>query len=138
MPDDKLTAYIAAIVPLMGEARVEVDHALSLIAKRLAGRPNVGHYQLLALRRYLRIGAKRVRAQWAWTPEEAARFSQTPAGQLLDQEAQRVQKAFATSNPGYTLAVSPLRSLERQVVLWTSNATVKRAAQRFTRTYCRS
>ena len=84
--------------------------------------------QLLALRRYLRMGGRRVHAQWVWTAEQALQYSTSKKGNLLTVEAAKVQQAFAAANPGYSLAVSPLRNLERQVRLWNANNTVQRAA----------
>jgi hypothetical protein len=46
------------------------------------------------------------------------------------EEAAKVQANFARKNPGYTLAVSPLRSLEKQVTTWSTNSTVDLAGRK--------
>jgi D-alanyl-D-alanine carboxypeptidase len=128
MSDPKIGAYMTMVVGSIGHGHAEVEHALSLIAKYVTRPKDAQALQLLALRRYLRMGGKRVHAQWAWTAEQAAQYSNTGQGKLLTDEAAKVQRAFAAANPGYSLAISPLRNLERQVRLWDANNTVQTAA----------
>jgi hypothetical protein len=52
-------------------------------------------------------------------------------------EAARVQAAFARNNPGYTLGVSPPRSLARQVHLWVTSSSAQAASERLLRTVAR-
>jgi hypothetical protein len=90
--------------------------------------------RLLAFRRYLRIGPARLVANWAWSDAELANAANTEPGRTLYTEAEKVRKAFADANPGYTLALSPPRGLERQVELWVDNDSVKSAGPRLQRT----
>jgi hypothetical protein len=129
-PNAKLDAYIDAIAEAFTDGKTEVKQALRLIRKHIKPTQNAQAVALLALRRYVRIGGKKIRANWAWTPEEAERFLRLDSGMLLTIEATKVQNRFAALNPGYSLQVSPLRSLERQVLLWNQNSTVQRAADR--------
>jgi hypothetical protein len=46
-------------------------------------------------------------------------------------EAARVQRTFASANPGYTLAISPPRDLERQVVLWNRSLSIRVTASSY-------
>jgi hypothetical protein len=74
---------------------------------------------------------------WSWTAEqvhESLRALPSEDGALgvasrLLNEAARVQRAFASANPGYTLAISPPRALERQVVLWKDSLDARVAAR---------
>lgn len=127
-PHPKVDAYIAAAAEAFPIAKKEVKDALDLIRARIKPTQNAQALQLLALRRYLRLGGSTVQAHWAWTAEEARRFANQGAFKLLVDEAAKVKAKFAAANPGYTLGTSPLRSLERQVRLWNGNSTVQRAA----------
>lgn len=132
MPQSKVDSYMAKVVaqavPL--DCRQEVAKALSLIdAAHLSDGKAL---QLLALRRYLRMERKHahsVHSHWAWTPEQAKALSTSGLAKVLMEEAAKVQKAFARSNSGYVLAMSPIRSLQRQVRRWNQNGTVQRAAK---------
>lgn len=126
--DPRLDLYIAAAADAFPIASKEVKEALALIRARIKSTQNAQALQLLALRRYLRLGGSTVHAHWAWTAEEARRFANQGAFKLLVDEAAKVKAKFAAANPGYTLGTSPLRSLERQVRLWNGNSTVQRAA----------
>jgi hypothetical protein len=68
-----------------------------------------------------------VHAVWAWTSEEAERHRTSGAVKALYDQAEKVRRQFAAQNPGYNLGVSPLRSLERQLMLWSKNNTVRDA-----------
>jgi hypothetical protein len=52
-------------------------------------------------------------------------------------EAARVQATFARDNPGYSLGVSPPRSLSRQVHLWVTSSSAQAAGERLVRTVSR-
>jgi hypothetical protein len=80
------------------------------------------------LRRYLRLGGKKVHANWAWTAEQPEQYLKQGTGKLVAGEAAKVQENFAASNPGFSLAISPLRSLKSQVSLWNRNNVVQQAA----------
>jgi hypothetical protein len=124
----KLDAYIAAGARSIPTVSAEVREALDLIGKRMKPAEDGQALQLLALRRYLRLGPKRVQAQWSWSADQAAVLVRQGAAKVLVDEAAKVQSTFARANPGYVLALSPLRSLERQVRLWNGNSSVQRAA----------
>jgi hypothetical protein len=102
--------------------------ALDLIHRYVKPTQNAQALQALALRRYLRMGGDKVQTQWAWTAAQAHHFSHQGAFKRLVHEATKVKARFATANPGFSLATSPLRSLERQIRLWNGNSSVQRAA----------
>lgn len=129
MGDAKLDSYLAAVAASMGEGRAEVQEALKLIKQQAPAGSSAQPLQLLALRRYLRLGGAQVVAQWAWTPEEQVRQLRDGTAKLLYQKAAEVQAEFRRLNPGYTLGITPLRSLARQVKLWNDNDTVQLAGR---------
>jgi hypothetical protein len=96
----------------------KVQEALELI-----GEPT---HQLLALRRYIRK-AKDLNKQWVWSAEQIHTYEAGPEFGKVQHQIQIVKEKFATLNPGYTLGVSPIRDLKRQVRLWNGNKTVHRA-----------
>ena len=107
-----------------------MSDALALITEHI-GNPSASlSFRLLAMRRYLRIGGHRVVTQWAWTAEETEMRRTSGAAKELYELANRTTEIFAQSNPGFHLAISPLRDLERQVQLWVSNESVKNAGAR--------
>jgi hypothetical protein len=126
--DPSLDRYIAAAAHSFPISTKNVIDALDLIRANVKPTQNAQALQLLALRRYLRLGAAAIRAQWAWTDEEAMRFGQQGKFKLLLDEASKAQTIFATANPGYTLGTSPLRNLKRQVGLWNNNNVVQGVA----------
>ncbi len=85
--------------------------------------------QLLALRSYLR-SAPHLAERWSWTQEQIAAFEGSPEQRDLQQEIEKVRKAFVAANPGFELYVnSQVRSLDVQVENWNSNGSVKAAAE---------
>lgn len=95
--------------------------------------------QLLAVRKYLRIQNQRHRdlaAIWALSADDMNRNIRTEPsedgaatlGWQLMREAARAQREFAAANPGYSLAVSRPRDLDRQVTLWNGNLGVRATA----------
>jgi hypothetical protein len=128
MPDPKVQAYIAAVAESFIHGKNEVKSALALIAINVMSGQDAQPVQLLALRRYLRLTGKAVQANWAWSPEQAQQLMRQGQAKLLADEAAKVQRNFAVANPGHTLAISPLRSLLRQVRLWNANGVVQTAA----------
>jgi hypothetical protein len=121
----------AAIRP---SAQQDVRNALALIARgRWAAFAQP--LQVLALRRYLRMQNrehKNLHARWAWSPAEAQRYKGEGLASALLAAAEIVRTRFGRDNPGYRLALSPLRTLERQVSLWNGNLHVRTAATRLT------
>jgi D-alanyl-D-alanine carboxypeptidase len=86
-------------------------------------------YKLLAVRKYLRNGDAGLVANWTWSESEfSTRMSQEPT-KTLYAEAGKAQSAFASANGGYSLAISPLRSLAKQVALWCGNDGIFTAGQ---------
>jgi hypothetical protein len=128
MGDPKLQGYMDAVVNSLGPGRAEVQTALELIDERNRGQVSAQALQLLALRRYVRIGGKKIEGQWAWTEAQGHRNMKSAETKGLMAEVEKVKKAFAAANPGHSLGVSPLRSLERQIDLWRDNSTVRQAA----------
>ena len=145
MVDAKLGWYLETIVKtqMRPSAAPLVSDAMAQIAKA-AGPSNGQELQTLALRRYLRmqnLEGKDLASIWAWTPEQVKENLEALPGEdgketearRLMREARAVQRSFAAANPGYTLGVSPPRSLERQVKLWCSSLDCKEAASRLTK-----
>ena len=132
MRNPSVDAYLTATVNqvIAATARADVADALNQIGQRAHFSEAQG-LQVLALRRYLRLQMRHVdiHQRWAWTPEQARARATTGKAKLLMEEAAKAQVAFAKSNPGYSLAISPLRSLERQIELWVGNLTAKAAAK---------
>jgi hypothetical protein len=126
--DPSLDRYIVAAADAYPIATKHVKDTLDLIKANVKPTGNAQALQLLALRRYVRMGGAVVQKNWAWTDEEARRFAQQGTFKLLQDEATKVQAIFAAANPGYTLLTSPLRNLKRQVRCWDSNNAVQRAA----------
>jgi hypothetical protein len=121
----KVSKYVDGVVQLLTSSKEEVEEALKLIADGVSNPSTSLAMRLLALRRYLRIGQARVVAQWAWTAEQTAQKMSSGDGKLLYELAATTQRAFTQQNQGYQLAISPLRSLSRQIELWITNATVQ-------------
>lgn len=128
MGDAKVRVYMQAVVDGLLEAKDEVRQALGLIGTKYARHDDPLAVQLLAVRRYLRIERK-LGSIWTWSREEAkTRMSEEPCKTLFA-EAHKVVNAFETQNPGYSLGITPIRSLEKQASLWCKNSTVHRAGQ---------
>lgn len=141
MQDGKLGWYINTVTstqfrPVAGSLVSDALTKIGVGAPLLNSQP----LQLLALRRYLRLqyrDGRDLASIWSWTAEQVEsslnqRNADGAAGiarRLLD-EAARVQRAFAASNPGYSLSISPPRSLERQITLWNSSLDARTAATR--------
>jgi hypothetical protein len=115
-PDAKLNLYFEAVAQTVQR---KVQEALGLI----------GNFprQLLALRRYIRK-ENNLDTQWVWTEEQIKAYEASPRAARVRLEVEKVRKKFEELNPGYTLGVSPIRDLQRQVNLWNGNATVRLAA----------
>jgi hypothetical protein len=128
MSDAKLEEYLDAVVETFGEGREEIETALRLISENMAKGIDPVPSQLLAVRRYLRIGGKKLVANWSWTESEAKTKSTVEPTKTLYEQAHKVRATFAQQNPGYTLGISPIRSLERQVRKWSKNSTVHSAS----------
>jgi hypothetical protein len=83
----------------------------------------------MALRRYLRYqdqkGATGIHDNWAWTARDAEQKLKLEPAKGLIAKAETVLRNFAAHNKGYTLALSPLRSLAKQVELWNKNTDVQ-------------
>jgi hypothetical protein len=127
MPHPKLQGYMDATVLTLVDGREQVTTGLQMIAGALKNKGDPQPIQLLALRRYLRIGGRAIRANWSWTEAEARGKAEQEPTKSLYAEADRVIAIFREKNPGYSLALSPVRSLERQIELWNGNATVHQA-----------
>src|SRR5262249_40913380 len=107
-----LQAYINAVVATFTPTVVvKIQEAL-----RKIGDPPL---QLLALRRYIRIAARKdLEAHWTWSDAEIVQYQRTEIGQRVDAAIHKVNDRFKEMNPGYTLVASPPRSLDRQVSMW--------------------
>jgi hypothetical protein len=120
--DPKIDAYIGMVAGwvIRQAARPGVADALARI-ERAARIQHQQSLRVLALRRYLRLQDRDhvdLSSIWTWSNDQAQASLRDGSGRDLMNEAARVQAAFARNNPGYTLGVSPPRSLARQVRLW--------------------
>lgn len=124
----KLETYLDAAAAAFA-ARHQAEQALGMIARQASGPASLAA-RLLAMRRYLRVGPVKMQTNWSWTEAEMRARQNEEPGVTLYAEAEKVRVNFASANPGYTLTLSPPRSLERQVVLWIRNETVRIAGPR--------
>lgn len=116
--DDPLGAQVASI-----GAQLDPRAAQTLAQLDGTGR------QLLALRSYLR-SASHLARRWSWTEDQIEAFEGSAEARALQQEIDRVRKAFIAANPGFELYVnSEVRSLDLQIEHWNSNASVTAAAE---------
>lgn len=116
-PNEKLDVYFNS-VPKTFPPKVQE-------ALRMIGTPAL---QLLALRRYIRK-SKGLDSQWVWSHEQINVYQNSLQFTRVRSEIEKVRKKFEELNPGYTLGVSPIRDLDRQVALWKGNKTVHVAAE---------
>ena len=84
--------------------------------------------QLLALRRYIRLGPS-LETKWVWSAQQLAEYEASPRGRLMSLEIKKVKEKFAELNPGYGLGTSGAHELARQVDLWNRNRIVNTAAE---------
>jgi hypothetical protein len=112
------TGYVTSI-------SAHIDPRPAEVISRIAGTGR----QLLALRSYLRAGA-RLPERWTWSPEQIVAFEGSPEQRDLQLEIDRVRTAFVAANPGFELYVNPqVRSLDTQIEHWNSNESVTAAAE---------
>lgn len=123
MPDAKLQQYMTAVIGSFTVGRAEIESAFELIRKLAPVGYNVQSSQLLALRRYVKLGGARVLAQWPWTVEQQHTTYAHTIESLL-QLAVQVKADFERENPGLTLGYTKARSLHRQAELWVGNDSV--------------
>jgi hypothetical protein len=80
--------------------------------------------RLLALRAYLRAGDS-LSQRWSWSEQRLSGYASTVEGKAASADIDAVARAFAASNPGYSLQVNRQpRSLELQLAHWNENAAV--------------
>src|SRR4051812_42745887 len=106
MPDPKIDRYMDVVADTFTIGKHHVRDALAAIAAQrkilLARAVDAQPYQLLALRRYLRVGGAKLIVNWPWTVAEQRTTYSKVIESLLD--AARVAKtAFENANPGFTL-----------------------------------
>jgi hypothetical protein len=135
--DPKVDAYVRMVCGwvIRQAARPDVADALDRI-ERAAMIPHQLSLRLLALRRYLRIQDRdqvNLHSIWSWSEDKVRNSLREGAGRDLMNEAARVQATFARNNPGYTLGVSPPRSLARQVQLWVTSSSAHAAGEQLLR-----
>ncbi|HKP63375.1 MAG TPA: hypothetical protein VJV78_41855 [Polyangiales bacterium] len=126
MPDEKVDAYMDAVIEVFHPGKFHVRDALAAIDKKLPAGIDGQLYRLLALRRYLQKGGAMLVANWPWTTAEQ---KTTYRGVIADlrKAAKLVKSNFEDANPGLTLRYTEARDLERQAQLWVDNETVKTA-----------
>jgi hypothetical protein len=131
------------VVGLAGKAvaedAVSLDAALAKLAPLPSGEalkqiPDPGR-KLLALRSYLRYGAK-IADRWSWTREQIKAFEESPERQALLAEIAAVKKHFRAANPGYEIYIhGTVRSLEEQIASWNKNDSVKTGSEEILAAY---
>jgi len=100
----------------------------------LAQIPDPGR-KLLALRSYLRFGAK-IADHWSWTDDQIEAFEGSPEQQALAAEIAAVNTHFSEANPGYEIYVhATVRSLDDQLASWNRNASVGTGAEEIMTAY---
>lgn len=100
----------------------------------LAKIPDPGR-KLLALRSYLRYGAK-IADRWSWTEAQIKAFQGSPEQQALLAAIAAVNEHFKASNPGYEIYVhGTVRSLDDQLASWNKNESVGRGAEEILAAY---
>lgn len=106
---------------LLADATPAISHeALNRI-------PDVGR-KLLAARSYMRSQAN-FESRWSWNDEKIAAFEGSAEQKALLAEIEQVAGHFSNANPGFTLyANTKVRSLDKQIEAWNSNASVGAAA----------
>lgn len=85
--------------------------------------------KLLALRSYLRYGAK-IADRWSWTDAEIKAFQGSPEQKALLADIAAVNDHFKAANPGFEIYVhGTVRSLDEQLASWNKNASVGAEAE---------
>lgn len=128
MTDLKLRRYMTEVVCRLTEAQNQISDALRRIGVYLGDSARTQEVQLLALRRYVRLGGHQVARAWPWTAKELDDHAEQTAA--LKAAADATARNFSLQNPDLTLDRSPFRDLPRQVQLWCDNPTVHQAAPR--------
>jgi hypothetical protein len=125
--------------PVRAAENGQLNPALTALAPPPSGEalaliPDPGR-QLLALRSYLRSGAK-LSERWSWTAAEIKEFQGSPAQQALVAEIAAVNDHFKAANPGYELYVhGTVRTLDEQIAKWNANESVGVAANEILTAY---
>jgi hypothetical protein len=115
--DDKINALVSAIAAGLTS---QVQQTLP----KIQGLP----LQVLALRRYLRIGYSATE-KWAWTEQQYAEFNLSYAAVELRRSIEAVKAKFERDNPGHTLkTAAKFRPLDRQIHNFCASAKVQNAA----------
>lgn len=129
MPDQKVYAYMDAVIDIFHPGKFHARDALACIDKHMPVGTDGQLYKLLALRRYLRVGGGVLVANWPWTTDEQ---NTTFRGVIADlrKAAKQVKATFEKANPGLTLRYTEARDLDRQCQLWVENLSVKEAGGR--------
>ena len=93
----------------------------------LANIPDPGR-KLLAARSYYRSQST-LDKHWSWSEDQIIAFEGSPEQKVLLADIALIADHFATANPGYSLYMNmKVRSLDKQIVSWNTNASVAAAA----------
>lgn len=130
--EDKLRLYFSDLVRSFPVNTVQ--DALSQINQ--IGPDSFG-LQLLAVGRYMRKGTAYVAANWTWSAEEISAYEHTPRAIEVKNAVAKVDSAFRTLAPGFSLSVRGPRSLPEQVKKWTANTSIKNKSRAMV-AYCLS
>lgn len=96
-------------------------------ASALAEIPDPGR-KLLAARSYLRSHAD-LEQRWSWSESQIAAYEGSPEQKALLADIARIAEHFSAANPGYSVYTNTqVRSLDKQLAAWNSNASVATAA----------
>jgi hypothetical protein len=128
-----LASLMLVSAPLRGMDATVLQNALAKnlpekAVAALARIPEPGP-KLLAARSYYRSKAD-LDGRWSWDAAQIAAYEGSPEQIALLAEINRVAEHFAHANPGFSLFVnSKVRSLDRQISSWNSNASVTVAGE---------
>lgn len=121
----------SAPVPGMDAAVLQNALARNLPEKAVAALAQIPESgpKLLAARSYYRSKAD-LDSRWSWDAAQIAAYQGSAEQQALLREISLVAEHFAEANPGFTLYVnSQVRSLDRQISSWNTNASVIAAGE---------
>jgi hypothetical protein len=123
MMDTKVASYIDAVVGTFAFGQQEIRRVFDAMQKHCEVGYDVQASQLLALRRYLRVGGAALVAQFPWTVLQQRTVYETLIADVKA-AAKEVKAKFEAANPGLELRYTGARDLNRQAYLWTHNQSV--------------
>jgi hypothetical protein len=123
--DMKLEAYMASVAASFTSGGSEVRQALALLARMGKAKGSPVAIQLLALRCYLHLDGRKCKRSGPGHPKRPSGTEPRAQWRPSTTRRRRCAASLPHQSPGYNLDVSPPRSLERQITLWSKNNTVR-------------